>query len=125
MNRWVSRWAFRCAALLGGAALFLTGCNDDDIDHHPPAGMGCIIVRNYTFSDINVFINGAQTNEADADDDSAYDLRPGVYRVVLDQEDGDRNFRGDIDVLQNRRTIIDVNTDALWFDRYDVFIYFD
>ena len=99
--------------------------DDEDIDHDPPAGLGSIIVKNDTANDISVFINGTATNEVDAFEVNYYDMTAGVYRVVLDEQDGDRNYREDIDVLQDQRTILDVNTDSDDYDEYDVFVYFD
>jgi len=103
------------------------GCNydDDDFDHNPPPGMGCIIVNNNTANDIRVFVNGIATNNTDDADWEAYDMKPGVYRVVLEERHGDRSYRDDIDVIENRRTILDVTTDAVRRDRYDVYLYFD
>ena len=108
--------------------LCLTACHDDDDDnlrdHQPPAGQGSIIIDNNTFNDIHVFFNGVAQAQAPDRKARAYDLDPGVYRVVLDEERGSRSFRGDVDVLENRRTIIDVGSSGS-FTRYDVFIFFD
>ena len=111
-------------SLMASFCLIFTGCEDDeDIDHDPPAGMGSIVVDNRTYNDINVFIDGIQTNRTSDKDWRAYDLAPGVYRVVLDEDDGDRNFRGDVDVLENQLTIMDVEAD-IQGDVFDVYIYF-
>ncbi|MFH0879170.1 MAG: hypothetical protein V2A34_05620 [Lentisphaerota bacterium] len=122
LRRWSSGWML---ALLVSAAGLLAGCDDDGLDHNPPPGMGCIIVRNNAADDMDVFINGSSTNWVGAGSNRAYDLRPGIYRIVLDQQDGDRNYRADVDVLVDRRTIMDVTADPLRFDRYDVYLYFD
>jgi len=99
------------------------GCdNENDFDHTPPAGMGSIAVRNNTSSDMNVFIDGQFIKKQSDNSDRYYDLYPGVYRVVLDQADGDQNFRGDIDVLEGKLTVMDTSFGS--GTRYDVYIYF-
>lgn len=102
----------------------LWGCDsDDDLDNDPPPGQGAILIDNNTFDDIRVFINGERLNDADDFDVSIYTLDPGVYRLVLDQIDGDRSFRDDIDILENRNTVLDVAIRS--FLEYDILIYFD
>lgn len=65
------------------ALLCAGGCHeDDDHDHDPPPGQGSMIIENNTFNDISVFVNGAEQNETPEDRTRAYDLNPGVYRVV-------------------------------------------
>lgn len=108
-------------------ALFPLGCeyDDDDFDHDPPAGLGTLYVDNNTGDDLDVFVDGAEMQGVGDYDERFYDLAPGVRRVVLDEDDGDRSFADDVDVLEGRRTIIDVSRDSDDFDRYDVVIYFD
>ena len=48
-----------------------------------------------------------------------------MYRVVLEQQGGDRQFRDDVDILINRLTILDVLTDPTDTEKYDVQIRFD
>ncbi len=50
---------------------------------------------------------------------------PGVRRVILDQRGGDRTFADDVDILADRRTIMDVDSDSLDTLDYDVVIFFD
>ena len=118
---------FGFAALLVGA-FFGTGCSDwwddDDHDHDPPAGQGAIIVDNHTFNDIRVYFNGAQQEKTSDGKSKAYNLDPGVYRVVLDERNGSRNFRGDVDVLENKVTVIDVASGGS-ATRFDIAIFFD
>lgn len=118
----------RAAALAAVAAalLGLPACEEDDkFDHDPPAGQGTLYVDNETADDLDVYIDGAKTNSVDDGDTRYYDLAPGVHRVVLDDDNGDRNFRDDVDVLQGQRTILEVRTDWNDSDAYDVFVYFD
>lgn len=114
-------WA---VALLAGT-LPLVGCDDDDddFDHDPPAGMGCIIVNNKTFDDIDVFINGSELKRVDDRDWEAYDLEPGVYRVFLNSHDNHRSDSRDVDVFENRRSMMDVTEG--WNDGFDIYIYLD
>jgi hypothetical protein len=57
-------------------------------------------------------------------DHEAFDLAPGIHRVVLDESHGSRNWRGDVDVLEGKLTVLEVNTGFDSSD-YDVRIYFD
>jgi len=106
---------------------FLSACDDDDddFDHPPPPGQGSMIIDNHTDDDISVFINGLEVEETKDDKWRAYDLEPGVYRVVLEQQGGDHSFRGDIDILEGRQTILEVRFGGPEFTRYDVFVRFD
>ena len=114
-------------ALMLVSLMALTGCDDDDddYDHNPPAGQGSMIVDNNTGDNISVYINGRRVNDAKEDEARAYDLEPGVYRVVLEQQGGDRQFRDDVDILIGRLTILDVFTDSMDIEKYDVRILFD
>ena len=84
-----------------------------------------MIVDNDTTDDISVFVDGAALPETPEGKYRAYDLDPGVRRVVLDQQGGDHNYRGDIDILEGRLTILEVEFDLDDADDYDVFIRFD
>lgn len=125
--RRLRRFATAVACLVAAAALTLAaGCEDeDDNDHEPPPGQGSIIIYNNTPDDIAVYIDDVRVEDVGDDDDRAYDLQPGVHRVVLDQRGGDRTFRDDVDVLEGRRTIMDVTFDAFDSFDYDVAIFFD
>lgn len=99
------------------------GCEmDDDPDHVPPAGFGALFLENNTSEDIRVYIDGADKGEVSDYSDRPFDLRPGTYRLILDQEDTRRSWRGDIDVIENRLTILDVTDD---YNDLDAVIYFD
>ena len=119
--------ATRLAVALGCVLMLaVTGCDDDDdFDHSPPAGQGTMIVDNHTDDDISVFINGLAVQETKDDKWRAYDLDPGVYRIVLDQQGGDHSFHGDVDILEGRQTVLEVHFDLNDFNRYDVFIRFE
>lgn len=106
-------------------ALTLCGCDDDnDRNHRVPDGMGSLIVDNNTADEISVFVDGDRVGKIKSYRDKAYDLSPGVHRVVLDQSGGDRSYRDDVDILKGKRTILDVAVRA--FDnRYDVVVFFD
>jgi len=99
------------------------GCEtDDDPDHVPPAGSGAMFLENHTYEDIRVYIGGIDKGEVSDYSDRPFDLRPGTYRVVLDQEDTTRSWRGDVDIIENRLTVLDVTDD---YNDLDVVIYFD
>lgn len=108
------------------AALFLfSSCDDDGYDHKPPAGKGSIIVENNSSGDANVYVNGLFIGNAGSGAASVFDLNPGRYRLVLEEEDGFRNYRDDIDVLENRLTVMDVMIDYSNNALYYVTVYFD
>lgn len=110
-------------------ALGVVGCdydNDNDDDYDPPAGQGALLVDNNTSDEIRVYVDGEQRGRVDDYSDRPFDLEPGVHRVVLDQVNGDRNFRDDIDIIEGRLTVLDVQTDFdFGDDDYDVEIFFD
>lgn len=110
-------------ALLG-LSLFFAGCEDDRFDHDPPPGKGTLYVDNRTGDDIRVFINGTRFRDVDGGDLRYYDLDPGVYRVVLDGEDTPRSFAGDVDLLVDRKTIMEVRLMPDDYRRFDVLIYY-
>jgi len=88
--------------------------------------MGSLLINNETDNDISLFLDGIFQERVTREDKvTPYDLEPGVYRMVLEERDGSRNFRGDIDILQGGRTIVEVFRDP--FDRrdYDTVIFFE
>lgn len=105
------------------------GCDwddDDEEDFEPPAGQGALRVDNNTGDDIRIYVNGEQLGTVGDYSDRAFPLDPGVYRVVLDQKNGDRDFRDEVDLIENRRTVLDVSYDRDPFDDdYDVEVFFD
>ncbi len=114
-----SRWVL-VAALLG---LWVagTGCDENkDFDHEPAAGKGALIINNITPNDINVYADGAYLGQVGDNDDRAFDLEPGIHRVVLDEEDGDRYASDDTDVLEGRLTVLTVTSGGFSSDDYDV-----
>ncbi len=112
-----------CFALLG---LFGVGCHERDDDHHPPAGMGSILLRNNAGDDIYVYFDGAiASNRADYAETTPYDLAPGTYRVALTERHGSRSWSDYVDVLQDRRTILDVSADPTSSYAFDVVTFFD
>lgn len=117
----------RAVRLIGGLILMmgLGAChNSDDWNHTPPAGMGSIIVDNRTTDGVNVYLDGYYTNRVSDFDHEAFDLAPAIHRVVLDESHGSRAWRGDVDVLEGKLTIVEVNPGNYSSD-YDVRIYFD
>ena len=114
------RWAV-AMGLIG----MLAGCDDERFDREPPPGMGTVIVDNYTGDDIEVFLDGMEAEETDAGDHRYYDLEPGLHRVVLTGDDTDRTWAEDVDVLENRRTVLEVRADPFDTDEYDVDITID
>ncbi|MCS6771904.1 MAG: hypothetical protein NZ740_07750 [Kiritimatiellae bacterium] len=106
------------------AVLLLGGCDvDDDRDHIPAPGNGALFVENNTSWEIRVYVNGEFVGRVGRFSDRPFDLRPGVYRVVLDQKDTARNWRDDVDVITGRLTVLDV-ADAP-DSELDVVVFFD
>ena len=99
-----------CAAMAGW--LGVTGCESDEIsDHNPPEGQGSLIVDNQSPYRLDVYLNGQKQESVGDFDDHAYDRLPGVYRLVLDPDEDFLNaVAGDVDVLEGRRTVVQVST---------------
>jgi hypothetical protein len=113
--------------LLLSAGILMSGCDadeEDDYDYVPPAGQGAMIVDNNTDNDIEVFVDGQSRGKVGDDSDRPFDVSPGVHRVVLDEKGGDRVYRDDIDILNGRLTVLDVDSDFDYVE-YDVLVYFD
>ncbi len=118
---------FRVAGALAGALAILAlaaGC-DDDYDHKPPAGMGSILLDNRTHRDIRVYINSVRQEKARDYEVTAYDLQQATYRLVLQEDDGYRSHARDIDVLPDKRTIVEVRTEPSSSYRYQVNVWYD
>lgn len=119
----VSPWLVFCAVL--GLGLGGTGCDTDseDFDFEPAAGKGALIVDNVTPDDINVYVDGAFLGQVGDNDDRAFELNPGIHRIVLDEEeDGKRNAAEDIDILEGRLTVLRVALRNFSSDQYDLSI---
>ncbi len=116
----------RARAAAAGAAGFvlalgLAAC-DRDWDHTPPDGQGALIVDNRTADDLDVYLDGRATNRVDDFDHEVFDVAPGVARVVLDEAHGSRAWRGDVDVIEGKLTVLEVTEVGRG---YDVRLYFD
>lgn len=119
-----TRWALATAA----ACLIATGCDygkNDHFSHKPPAGQGSLIVNNLTGDDIAVYVDGQRLKDVGDYDDRAYDLSPGVRRVLLDQRGGHRTFDDDVDVVEGRRTVMDVESSGFDSRVYNVTVFVD
>ena len=113
-------------AALGLLIVAGTGCGGGGDNHTPPAGMGSIMVRNYTGDGILVYVNGAPASStAGASSTTPYDLQPGSYRVTLTESHGWRSWSGFVDVLENRLTYLDVQLNLQNIYAYAVAIFFD
>ncbi len=97
-------------SILFVAACLTGGCewDDDDVDHDPPAGQGSLMVDNRASRDINIFVDGQRVGEAKAFNDDIKDLDPGTYRVVLDEDSGNRYFADDLDIIEGKVTVWEV-----------------
>jgi hypothetical protein len=118
------------ALLLTALLPLASGCDWDESDDHedyvPPNGRGALRVDNNTADDIRVYVDGAQVGTTGDFSDRVFDLEPGVYRIVLDEKGGDRSYRDDIDIIENRLTVLDVAYDDDFDDDdYDVEVFFD
>ena len=116
---WIVRLAGGMILILG-----LCACDSDNWHHTPPAGMGSIIVDNRTTDGVNVYLDGIYVGQVSDFDHEAFDVTPVVHRVVLDESHGSRAWRGNVDVLEGKLTVLEVNGGFGRSD-YDVRIYFD
>jgi hypothetical protein len=89
----------------------LVGCDDDKFDGHTvPAGTGSLVIDNKTFTKINVFLGGSSAGRVGDFDELFIDADPGVYRLVLDEDgSGDRAFAENVDILEGRLTVVEVD----------------
>jgi hypothetical protein len=118
-------WIMTKATAILAAALIMGGCDLDEdkvSDHVPPAGQGALIVDNQTPTDLDVYLDGELQGEVDAFDDKTWDLAPGVYRLVVDEQDGDRNYATDLDILDGRNTVLDVMMNSPMASQYNVLL---
>ena len=117
------RWAV-ALGLIGLIGL-VGGCDDTRFDREPPAGLGTLVVDNFTGDKLQVYIDGQEREDTSAGDHRYYDLKPGLHRVALDGDDVNRSWAGDVDILENRRTVLEVRGSSFDYDDYDINIYFD
>jgi hypothetical protein len=103
----------------------IAGCDDTEFDREPPAGQGSLIVDNFTGDRVRVYIEGVEDRSVSSGDHRYYDREPGVYRVALDGDDIRRYWAGDVDVLEGRRTVLEVRGYSSDFNSFDVRIYLD
>lgn len=115
--------AFALAAAL--AAGFACGCDDDEHDHDLPAGMGAICVDNETGNRLRIYVDGAEVESVSAWKQRYLDLNPGLYRVVLDDDDAQRTWGGDVDVLEGRLTVIEARAGGAFDPGFEVWTYVD
>ena len=103
------------------------GCDDEDGDfrHHPPAGQGALIVDNQTSARFEVFVDGRKLARVGSNNDRAFDLVPGVHRVVIDEDDGRRAEGNDVDILEGRLTVMRIQSDFSDSSELDLDIYLD
>lgn len=118
----------RFAALAFAAALgvgLASGCEDDKHDHDFVAGMGAICVDNETGNRLRIYVDGAEMQSVSAWKQRFFDLNPGLYRVVLDDDDAQRTWGGDIDVLDGRLTVLEARPAGSSGSDFVVWTYLD
>ena len=112
--------------LFVAVALGMTaGCDDSSNDHEPPAGQGSLIVDNFSGYRMYVYINGQSVGNVSAGEDDYYDRLPGICRVVIDGEYADQSWAGDVDILEGRRTVLEVRPSSTFYSAFNVNVYFD
>ena len=122
MNTFFQRLSLAC---LVASALGLAACDDGRDEHKPASGLGAIQVDNNTSTDLDVYVDGVKLGQVDTYKDEAYDLAPGLHRVVLDERgDGDKSDARDVDVLEGKTTVLDVSVPFVGAG-YDVVVFFD
>jgi hypothetical protein len=106
-------------------ALELAGHLQLFVEVHGGAG-ALLPVAQGGIKNIRVYVNGEPLGTTGDYSDRAFPLDPGLYRVVLDQKSGGRNYRDDVDIIVGRLTVLDIEIDNDFFDGdYDVEVYFD
>jgi len=124
LSRRFGKWSASlglCGLLAGG----LAGCDDSLYDYTPPAGFGALIVDNFTGDRIRVYIDGQETETVSSGKHRIYDRLPGLHRVALDSEDIRRSWADDVDILEGRRTVMEVRGDSINLEAFDVRVFFD
>lgn len=107
------------SALAMLAFALAAGCEERHYDHTPPGGQGSLILDNFTGDRIRVFIDGGDAGVLDEYDDTAWDLRPGLHRLVLDQRNGPRYAAWDVDIITGRLTVIRIRISDWNWRLYD------
>lgn len=92
------------------ATVLLTSCesDDDSFNHTPAPGQGALIIDNNGDRNVTVYVDGVKLGETKDGKSSAFDLVPGVRRVVLDESNGDSSFFNDVDILEGQQTILTI-----------------
>ena len=122
MKRFLQRLSRACVA---ACMLSLVACDDGRDEHKPASGLGAIQVDNNTSTELAVYVDGVKLGNVDSYKDEAYDLAPGLHRVVLDERgDGDKSDARDVDVLEGKTTVLDVSVPFVG-SGYDVVVFFD
>jgi hypothetical protein len=110
---------------LSAMLAFCFGCEDDEIEYRPPTGQAAIGIDNNSSSDIEVYIDGEKKVTVGDWSEKAFDLEPGVYRLVLRDEDyDDRSYSSDIDLIEDNLTEVTVTTSTRDVNEFDVTIAF-
>jgi hypothetical protein len=125
-NAWVHAWRTMAAVATGCLLAVAVGCSDQVVNNEvSPEGKGTLVLDNLTADTVNVFVGGVQTSIVEAVSESVVYLAPGLYRVVLDQENGARNYRDDVDVLLGRQTILHIDYNLTNANLYSVTMEFN
>ena len=103
---------------------FSCGCEDDEIEHRPPVGLAAIGIDNNTASDIEVYIDGERKVTVGDWSEKAFDMEPGLYRLVLNDEDEERSYADDIDLIVDNLTEVTVTTSLTDYNEFNVSIVF-
>jgi hypothetical protein len=121
------RLPFRMFFMLAVPVLILSGCDrwDDGVDHHPPDGQAALAITNRTAHDLRVYLDGNLLMTAGDWETAIRDLAPGTARLVLDERGGDRYDARDIDLMEGRVTVVEVEESLYNAGRYDIFVHLD
>lgn len=109
-GRWM-RGAAAGVCLGVGAGAWLCGCADEDeydTDYMPPGDQGALTVNNRTFTDLTVYVDGERARFVDDESQENLDLSPGTHRIVLIEEEGDRSYEAEVEILEDRLLVLDV-----------------
>ena len=90
----------------------LLGCVEDDDGENfdPVADQGALFINNDGFNPVHVYVDGERVpGRVGGGDSKGYSYPPGVYRVIVVDRETDRQlFRDELDILEDRVTVIDL-----------------
>ncbi|MDA3797537.1 MAG: hypothetical protein PF692_00445 [Kiritimatiellae bacterium] len=94
-----------------GVCMFMgcEGASDGYEDHVPAEGMGSLVAYNRTATEFSVYVAGYYMGNVTSWEYEVQDYDPGTYTVVILQEDGNKNYTADMEILEGVLTVLEVS----------------